>query len=384
VITALPARPRRPRALSRPLLAAAVLAVLSVAACAEDAATLPTSSAPVTGPVNGSDALRSVGVSIVLPPAELLEPAELARVRMLVERALDEAGPLSVTVDVLQPATVLARSDLLEVAARRSTALCVLGGRDMTALAEVRLLYPALRTCVLPSPSGMLGGTAAPAMDGPIGLDVDLAALGADLGRAARAVAGDDLVIVLDGGDPMLDPAWAATVRAGALPGPVGVLLDPDHVIDLLALLDARALGAATADARDRAVDGPSLGRSGGLSGAEDEEWLDQRDLQLGAVVLDASPGSARLAELLLERGVAVLGPRSILVDRAEHPSLAVRWRVRWDVPLAQLLRAMVDGTVAVELPVNGDPVLVLESGPALDATGWVTSLLPPAPPVPR
>jgi hypothetical protein len=165
--------------------------------------------------------------------------------------------------------------------------------------------------------------------------EVDLGALGAELGRSARAAAGDELVVVLAGGDPMFDRRWVTSITTGARPGPVNVVLDAGAVFEAI----------------------------------EQAELIDQR---IGAVVLDASAGASELAVRLLEQGVPVIGPGSILADSGDHPALVARWRVRWDVPLALLFRALANGGPASSVPsgpaTSMDPVVVIEPGPAFRA----------------
>jgi hypothetical protein len=109
-----------------------------------------------------------------------------------------------------------------------------------------------------------------------------------------------------------------------------------------------------------------------------DEEFLGRDDLPaawlfppVGVVVLDASRESALLVDAVLDRGIRVVAPRSLLAGRTEvagdAAGVVIRWRVRWDVPLAALLRRAVDGegsTVPGPLAADG-ATIVLEPGPA-------------------
>lgn len=300
---------------------------------------------------------RPVVLSIVLPPADSIEPSELARVRLLVERALGEVGPWKGHVEVLEPSDSMAQLGSVELAARRSSDVCVLGVAAPQVVASVRQLYPALRECLLTavssdpgvttampgdaattnpvSPMTTIGTTNVRASEGSLRAEVELGALGAELGRSARAVAGDELVVVLDGGDPMFDRGWVPSIATGARPGPVDIVRDAGAVLELIAQL----------------------------------ELIDER---IGAVVLDASAGASELAARLLEQGVPVIGPRSILADSGDHPALVARWRVRWDVPLAVLFRALANVGPASSVPsgpaTSTDPVGVIEPGPAFRA----------------
>jgi hypothetical protein len=334
-----------------------------------------------------------VALSIVLPPADAIEPSELARVRLLVERALGEVGPLGGDVEILSPRDGTAQLGIIEVAARRSSNVCVLGGAALPVVEGVRQVYPAMRGCLLTAvwtdagiATALGGGVATSDPANPaiststtieraderlLRAEVDLWTLGAELGRNARAVAGDDLVVVLAGNDPMLARSWVMSVASGARSGPVTTVHDARAVPDLIELLGPRPTSPVPAGA-------PSARptRFGDLDrvGLTDEliELLEVRDLRVGAVVLDASAGAAELAARLLEQGVPVIGPRSILADDGDHPALIARWRVRWDVPLATLLRALANGGPVPSVPsgpaASTDPIAIIEPGPALRA----------------
>jgi hypothetical protein len=273
---------------------------------------------------------------------------------LLVERALGEVGPWKGSVEILEPSDSMAQLGSVELAARRSSDVCVLGVAAPQVVASVRQLYPALRECLLIAVSSdpgvttaMPGGAATTNPASPmtttgttivrvgersLRAEVELGALGAELGRSARAAAGDELVVVLAAGDPMFGRGWATSITTGARPGPVNIVRDAGAVLELLAQL----------------------------------ELIDER---IGAVVLDASAGTSDLAARLLEQGVPVIGPRSILENSGDHPALVARWRVRWDVPLAVLFRALANGDPASSVPsgpaTSTDPVGVIEPGPA-------------------
>jgi hypothetical protein len=66
---------------------------------------------------------------------------------------------------------------------------------------------------------------------------------------------------------------------------------------------------------------------------------------------------------VLAERGVRVVAPRSLLLDAGEpEDAVVLRWRVRWDIPLALLLRRLGGSGGAT---IAGEDVIVLEPGPA-------------------
>lgn len=336
-----------------------------------------------------------VALSIVLPPADAIEPSELARVRLLVERALGEVGPLVGNVEILEPRDGTAQLGIIEVAARRSSNVCVLGGAALPVVEDVRQVYPAMRGClltavwtdagiatVLPggaatsdpvSPPISTSTTIVRADERLLRAEVDLWTLGVELGRSARAAAGEDLVVVLAGDDPMLDRSWVTSVATGARSGPVTTVRDARAVVDLIELLGSLPASPMTTGAPSapptRFDDFERVGLTGEL-----RELLELRELRIGAVVLDASAGAAELAARLLEQGVPVIGPRSILADSGDHPALIARWRVRWDVPLATLLRAVANGGPASVGPsgpaVSTDPVAIVERGPAFRAFG--------------
>ena len=302
---------------------------------------------------------------LVLPPAAGLAESERARVRLLVERVLEtELSPAArQAVVVLEPADAASLVDTIERAVRRvgdRGSVCVLGADGRDALAPVLARYAAARTCLLPAPT--VEG------DPVVTADVDLEQLGRDLGAAARAAAGTGAVVVLDGGDAMLDRRWRAGVLATAV-APVGTSALPGatHTVrtadELLALLDEQAALLAQ-DIVPGSPEAIALAEATELGSADLDDLPPALVLPpVGAVVLDASPEAALLVAVLAEREVRVLAPRSLLLDAAApEDAVVVRWRVRWDLPLAGLVRRLVlgDGATAA-----GEDVMVVEPGPA-------------------
>jgi hypothetical protein len=293
---------------------------------------------------------------LVLPPADRLAPPERVRVRMLVDRALDEVIVTGARPVLLEPATTDALSGAVETAVRRSATVCVIGGDGRAALDAALALYPSRTGCMLP-----LAGDAGRLL----GADVDLEAVGRELGAVARAVAGEGTVLVLDGRDGMLDRRWAAGVLTAA-PGAQHVVTS---AAELLQLLDDQAASVAAG-----VVPGSAEARAG--SGG-DVEFPDREDVPLAlvlppveVVVLDGSVEAMAVVAGLLEREVRVIGPRSLLLEHPDDASVVLRWRVRWDVPLVALLRRALSGDAASGVP-DGAPgwtmadVLALEPGPA-------------------
>jgi hypothetical protein len=307
------------------------------------------------------DTSEAGDVTLVLPPMDRSAAAERARLRLLVDRVLDEAvtsGPRPV---LLEPASADALDDVMEMVVRRSGTVCVLGRDGQDALAAALALYPSRTGCALP-----LAGTGG---DGrPFGADVDLEEIGRALGTSARAVAGDGTVVILDAGDGMLDRRWTRGVGAGASDDATSTA---QHVVtsaaELIALLDAQAAslaGGVTPGGRE-ALAGP--GRVP-VAAADDPDDLPIALVlpPVRVVVLDASIDSAALVGTVLDRGLLVLAPRSLLSDRSDPPGVVMRWRIRWDVPLALL----VDRVSGGERPAADDGVtaldlLVMEPGPA-------------------
>jgi hypothetical protein len=302
---------------------------------------------------------------IVLPPAAGLAEPERARVRLLVERVLEAelTAAARQAVVLLEPADAASLVDAIERAVRRvgdRGSVCVLGADARGTIAPVLARYPATRACLLP----------VPAVDGEdlVSADVDLERLGRELGAAARAAAGTGAVVVLDGGDAMLDRRWRSGVLAAAV-APIGTsaLSGATHTVrtaeELMALLDEQAALVAGGVV-------PGSAEAIELAEGADVGIVDLADLPpasvlppVGAVVLDASPEAALLVAVLAERGVRVLAPRSLLLDAgAPEDMVVLRWRVRWDLPLAGLVRRLVVGDGA---SASGEDVLVLEPGPA-------------------
>lgn len=328
----------------------ALAAVL--AACAADSDP-PAAPAPVDASSAGDGVLPPAGseVVIVLPPADALADVELERVRILVGRAAEEGLPADAAAVVLAPASADALGPAIEAAVRRagsSGTVCLVGADGAATSAPVLALYPASRFCLLPAGATSGSGT-------PLTSDVDLGRLGRELGTAARAAAGAGTVLLLAGGDAMLDRRWREGVTAGAA-GSVHTVARADVA---LALLDAQAM-----------PDDP--GRTGPEPFDEGDPPLALTLPTITVVVLDASPEAGRLVVPLLERGMLVVGPRSLLTGLPAGVSdegVVLRWRVRWDVPFTALLRRVGTVTGTADTSASAEPawddVVVLEPGRA-------------------
>jgi hypothetical protein len=145
---------------SRWLARLLVAGVLLGGCAAEEALPVSAPGVVTVAPVENLPA-RPVALSVVLPPADSIEPSELARVRLLVERALGEVGPWKGSVEILEPSDSMAQLGSVELAARRSSDVCVLGVAAPQVVASVRQLYPALRECLLIAVSSDPGVTTA-------------------------------------------------------------------------------------------------------------------------------------------------------------------------------------------------------------------------------
>jgi hypothetical protein len=362
-----------------------LLLVLSTVMAACTVGADPGAAPATTGPAGTGDggaltALPSATI-IVLPPADRLADAERDRIRLMVERVAVETLPGDPAPVVLAPATTAAFAATVESAVRRvgpAGTVCLLGADVDAVAAEMAALYPATRICRLPAgevPVGVVGGSrpaAGPAS--PLQVDIDPGRLGRALGTAARAAAvagdaGDATVLVLSGGDPMLDRRWSDGVAAGA----AGSVHKVARASEALELLDAQAESLAAGvvpggpDVFARESGGPLVG-----SPDRDDLPLALTLPPITAVVLDASPEAALLVGALLERGLLVVGPRSLLSGQADGSSdatVVLRWRVRWDVPLAALLRRAGAASGAADAPAVIEPawddMVVLEPGPA-------------------
>jgi hypothetical protein len=339
-----------------------------VSACGADDDAPPALSAPPD--VAAPDASR--GLVIVLPPAEGLSDAERTRVRLVVERAIETALPAPTAAapapELLEPVDSAALVDTVERAVRRVGAggtVCVLGAGVWEQVAPVFALYPAARPCVLPHPDHEMGREDVPALRA----DVDLEQLGRELGVAARAAALGGTVVVVDGSDVMLDRRWFKGLESGAA-GTPGTAAAPGvvHVVrsaqELLTMLDEQA-----ALLEQGIVPGSpeALGGDADIAPVElpfRDDLPPARTLPpVEVVVLDASEESASLVVLLAERGIRVIAPRSLLLAAKTPPDTVVlSWRVRWDVPLAELLRRIT--SVEPGAGVAND-ALMLEPGPA-------------------
>ncbi len=338
-----------------------------MSACGDEAAP-PTPQAPSdTVTVEASRSLI-----IVLPPADGLADAERARIRLLVERAIETALPApssgTPAPELLEPVDRDVLVDTVERAVRRvgaGGAVCVLGADVWEHVAPVFALYPATRPCVLPHPERDAERDDAPALRA----DVDLEQLGRELGIAARAAAHDGTVVVLDGADVMLDRRFRTGLEVGAV-GTVGPAATPGalHVVrtaqDLLTLLDEQAalIEQGIVPGSPQALEGDE-----GMAPVElpfRDDLPTARTLPpIAVVVLDASAESALLVVPLAERGVRVVAPRSLLLAaEASSDAVVLAWRVRWDVPLGELLRRITTGEPGSP---GGHDLVVLEPGPA-------------------
>ena len=294
----------------------------------------------------GTSPATPAEIVIVLPPADGHAEEERARVRMLVDRAAAEALPSGPAPVLLEPVSSDALDATVEAAVRRvgaSGTVCLIGADGANVVAPVLGLYPAARVCLLPAGRDVVTIGTVP----PLSADVDLDRLGRELGVAARAAAGQGTVMVPTGRDGMLDRRWLVGVVAGA-PGPLHTVTSADAA---LAFLDAQAadpLGGVVPD-DDGLPFAPALP-------------------PVIVVVLDASSASAELVGPLIDRGLLVVGPRSLLVGVPDE-AVVLRWRVRWDVPFTALLRRVEVGPGASQDPADAESLwsdtVVLEPGRA-------------------
>ena len=325
-----------------------VLATVLAACGAAGGPSVGLGGAPVAAEpgVGGTAPATSAEVVIVLPPADGHAEEERARVRMLVERAAAEALPSGTRPMLLEPATSDAIDATVEAAVRRvgaSGTVCLIGADGTTVVTPVLALYPAARVCLLPAGRDVVTTGTFP----PPSADVDLDRLGRELGAAARAAAGGGTVMVLAGADGMLDRRWLVGVVAGA-PGPLHTVTSVEAA---LSFLDARAADPL-----------------GGVVPDDDDLPFAPALPPVIVVVLDASSASAELVGPLIDRGLLVVGPRSLLVGVPDE-AVVLRWRVRWDVPFTALLRRVEVGPGASQDPADAESLwadtVVLEPGRA-------------------
>jgi len=184
--------------------------------------------------------------------------------------------------------------------------------------------------------------------------------------------------VVLDGGDPLLDRRWTLGVTEGAelgIDGAPAALRVVRSVADVLALIEGVGAGPGVAGpSGSTAASAPQPGiRRDDRDGEDDARGSSL--LPIGAVVLDASTGTDALTTLLLDAGIPVVVPRSLVSERSDDPAIIVRWRIRWDVALVPLLRRAAAAVGADVTPPNGpvagdgvEALLALDEGPALVA----------------
>ena len=345
------------------LVSAVLAALLVLAGCAKDVDDAAGAASSGSSTTTGPQVAPSGGAILVLPPADVLSGPARAELRALVESTVAGSEDGAGGWELLEPATAASLADTVEIAMRRTGGdgtVCVVGTRGRAVLGPSFARYPATRACVVPGP--VPAGVAEERV--AVG-DVDLSRLGRELGVVARAAAADGAVLLLDGGDGMLDVRWRRGVEEGVLgaaggSGPtLGVVTTAAEAV---ALLDAQAAliaegivpggqvtaepggdGSTIPDARDGLPPGDLLPTARAL-------------LPVAVVVLDAGPESSTLATVLAERDIPVILPTVLLDAGAVGPDQVVlQWRVRWDDALV----AALDGRTAAEAP------FVLVPGPA-------------------
>ncbi len=339
-----------------------VSAVVLLGACAVE----EPSAAPVVPRPDAAIPLVGGGLVVVLPPADRLAPEERDYVRRMVDRALAAVLPADVSpaaVTVLEPADASVVVDTVERAVRRvgpGGTVCIVGSGVEERVASILALYPATRACLLPS--GPLGDTP------HLTADVDLEALGRGLGAAARAAAGSGTVLVLDADDPMLDRRWRAGIVAAVLD--LGDELRPGNVTTVRTAADALQVLADQAELLAVGVmPGSAAAREAVLGGdmlavVDDEEFPPGAVLPpVSVVVLDGSAEAGLLLAALEEYELRIVGPRSMLAgDGTVADTVVLRWRVRWQLPLGDLLRTALSGE---DVSSTDEDVFVVEFGPA-------------------
>lgn len=289
-------------------------------------AAAPSDASPGAGDGTGAGSGTDGPLALILPAASTLHPAVHAELVVAADVALAAAA-----VDGPTRRSVLPRDDalpdVLAALAPGSGALCAVGVGALPALGAVRLRWAEVPVCATPGAQDAGGVAVAP---------VDVAALGARLGRLARAAAGSRTVVVLATGDPLLGADWAAAVAAGAGAGPVRVLGD-------VAGLDVTG---PAAPAGPTATAGPTAG-------------------EVGVVVLDGGPGAAAALAALDGTPVLLVVPAALTsaADAPDPARVLARYRVRWDAVLAPLLRRVrgADGTAPSDAS-----VLEVATGPAV------------------
>lgn len=359
-------------------VAVLVAATALLAGCTADAPESDAASgAAVPAPAVSVPGAGDGAVVIVLPPSDGLAEPERRRVRTLVERAA-RAGVAAGAWQVLEPATAAALADTLALAVRRAGAdgtVCLVGARGRTPLVPLLVRYPATRVCLVPGPLPQ----GAEERSATVG-DVDLQRLGEEVGAAARAAAGDGAVLLLDGGDAMLDVRWRRGVEqsilgaAGAVGPALGVVATAAEAVTLLdeqaALIADGIVPGASGPAAPGAdeADGPATGDTL----PSDGRMPDARALRrVAVVILDAGPEAARLAPVLAERGIRVVTPTSLLRAGDVAPTdVVLHWSVRWDAALAAALaRPAADGTDGAD-GATPSPVDALVLQPGSSAAG--------------
>lgn len=342
-------RPRSSRGRSR--IATGVALLLVVAGCAEESVGPDDGAAPIAAVTDGPPQASAEDTFLVLPPADLLAGPSRDALRTLLQGASTRPGE-GAPWDALEPTTSASLADTLALAVRRTGGagtVCLLGARGRAALTALLAQYPAVRACVVPGP-GLLDVPAARVAVG----DADLERLGRELGTAARTMAGDGSVLVLDADDVLLDGRWRRGVEEGVLgpaggPGPsLGIVATAAEALGLLddqaALLEQGIVPGGPA----AVVPGDLLPNAASLR-------------PVAVVVLGTGPDSAELAVALAARGTPVIVPSAFLEAALVAPEQVVaHWRIRWD---ALLRAALADSTGAEPEPV--DRAFVVIDGPA-------------------
>lgn len=281
---------------SRAALRALVLgAALTGCSAAVDPPSPPAPSPPGELEEDGSGAVAGLRLDVVLPAP--ISPGARAEISAQVGRVPALVGPELRAAVPAAPASPRVQAELVAVLADRAPGLLCVLGPDAAVLVERELVMTSQRT----------GWCASHVLaDGPlpervVGIELRAEELGAELGRSAAR---------------LTDGAVGVVLTAAELP----------HA----ALLAGLAAGVG-----DRRLERRELG--------DDRLAAVLDDLVAAGVEVVVLDPATEVTDPIPD-GLTVLAPAHLADRLTPTDAVAVRWRVRWDLLLAEVVRARLDG----------------------------------------
>jgi hypothetical protein len=311
------------RGLRRSTAIALVVALVVVAACTDaqdEPEVLVPAPAVEEAPLTTG---AGPGVGVVLPRADAVDPVTADSLAADVRRLERELGRSIGPVQVFQPEGAAFVGDLVGLAVVRRTGLtCLLGAGATSILVPHAQRHPELAFCAAPSdPDGDLP-------DNVAAIELRAEELGAVVGVAARATAGDGPVGLILGGPELPTEQFRSGLQA--------------------------------------ALDGTAVIEPGG----EPEDAL-ATILAAGAEVVVVDGGVGSRAAIDRAAGQAtVIAPAPLLATGDVAAAAVLSWRVRWDLVLLPTIQRRIDPDLPAVSSVGfAEQAFELTIGPAATLT---------------